>query len=107
MESFEITTDRRRLILMVTPCILHYQNESNNIEKTDKFICLGVSESGKRKKQAEFRLDNTKNDKKNSLLFLRNDLMDAFRTKPTNHLSGFTLRTKLSTTLCLTKHSGI
>ena len=33
-------------------------------------------------------------------------LMNAFRTNM-NHLSDFTWRTKLSTALCLTKHSGI
>lgn len=56
--------------------ILHHQKESKNSEKklwrakTSSFA--SVSESGKGKKQAQFKLDNTNNDKKNYLLFLWN-----------------------------------
>lgn len=54
-------------------CILHHQKESKNSEKklwrakTSSFA--SASESGKGKKQAQFKLDNTNNDKKTLFFF--------------------------------------
>ena len=88
----------------------HHQKESKNSEKNSDGRgqvhlpgCLRVEkERSKHNSNLTIRIMI----KKKLSSFSLKCLMNAFRTKM-NHLSDFTRRTKLSTALCLRKHSGI